>query len=680
MSSSSKPNLPVTNAVNGPPNADLVRERGAASFPVRDLTYLVYGGQERTEHLERIANMVASDPVFRKTDRFFLSRTEQYRRSLEKVRHYKELIAKHNLHSELDQQDLRQAIDEDLPIGLHVGMFIPTIVGQGTDEQQKKWLPLARAYKIIGTYAQTELGHGSFIRGLETVATYDKSTQEFVLNSPTLTATKWWPGALGKTSTHCVVFARLVISDRECGVHPFMVQLRSLENHEPLKGITVGDIGPKFAYETMDNGFLRFDHVRIPRDHMLMRFAQVAADGTYSTPPHSKVSYATMVFMRAYIIGTASSTLAKAVTIAVRYSCVRKQFPLRSGEPEQQILNYQNQQAALFPLLATAYAFHFTGNYIRQMYSDFVRGMRAQDFSVLPEMHATSAGLKSLTTWIASAGIETCRASCGGHGYSKLSGLPSLYANYIPACTYEGDNTVMCFQLARYLLKLYGKAQAKPGLRLPGNVSYLEKSTLLDERCDASTEELWLDPARQLHAYRNRALRLVANCANRLVAEMQKGKDEVLAVEAIKSDMVKVAKAHSYYVVLNNFVNAIEQLRASGTSTPILRVLKTLCDLFALHFIQADLGDFLEYGYLSSLHTEPLHAQIRRLLEAIRPDAVALVDAFNFTDHALGSALGVHNGRVYETLFEWAQQEPLNKTQVAPGYHEYIKPFLLAKM
>lgn len=55
----------------------------------------------------------------------------------------------------------------------------------------------------------------------------------------------------------------------------FIVQLRSLDDHLPLPGITVGDIGMKFgsgAYNSMDNGLLRFDNVRIPRDQMLMRF------------------------------------------------------------------------------------------------------------------------------------------------------------------------------------------------------------------------------------------------------------------------------------------------------------------------------------------------------------------------------------------------------------------------
>lgn len=47
---------------------------------------------------------------------------------------------------------------------------------------------------VIRLFLQTELGHGTFIRGLETTATYDARTVEFVLNSPTLTAYKWWPG------------------------------------------------------------------------------------------------------------------------------------------------------------------------------------------------------------------------------------------------------------------------------------------------------------------------------------------------------------------------------------------------------------------------------------------------------------------------------------------------------
>jgi len=44
-------------------------------------------------------------------------------------------------------------------------------------------------------------------------------------------------------------------------------------------------------------------------------------------------------------------------------------------------------------------------------------------------------------------GIEECRKLCGGHGYLWCSGLPELFAVYVPACTYEGDNVVLQLQV-----------------------------------------------------------------------------------------------------------------------------------------------------------------------------------------------------------------------------------------
>lgn len=62
----------------------------------------------------------------------------------------------------------------------------------------------AQKLAILGSYAQTELGHGSNLTRLETTATYVPEADEFEIHSPTLTSTKWWAGGLGKTSTHAV--------------------------------------------------------------------------------------------------------------------------------------------------------------------------------------------------------------------------------------------------------------------------------------------------------------------------------------------------------------------------------------------------------------------------------------------------------------------------------------------
>ena len=174
-------------------------------------------------------------------------------------------------------------------------MFLHTLETMASDEQQEKFLPLARSFQIIGTYAQTELGHGSNLQRLETEAVFDRATDTFVLNTPTITATKFWPGALGRSTNYALLMAQLYTPDRNhsCGLQMFFVQIRDLNTHEPLpgekfqfnlllkffifvySGVEVGEIGARFAHEAGDNGYLRLTNVRIPRNHMLMKLADV---------------------------------------------------------------------------------------------------------------------------------------------------------------------------------------------------------------------------------------------------------------------------------------------------------------------------------------------------------------------------------------------------------------------
>lgn len=89
-------------------------------------------------------------------------------------------------------------------------------------------MPLAEDYDILGCYAQTELGHGSDVQGLQTTATLDLKTDEFVIHTPTLTATKFWPGEMGRQSNFACIFARLRIPDDDgdvddYGIAPFLV-------------------------------------------------------------------------------------------------------------------------------------------------------------------------------------------------------------------------------------------------------------------------------------------------------------------------------------------------------------------------------------------------------------------------------------------------------------------------
>lgn len=167
-------------------------------------------------------------------------------------------------------------------------------------------------------FTSQELGHGSFLRGLETTATYMPDTEEFDIHSPTITSTKWWIGAAGQTATHAAVYARLIVGGTDRGVHVFIVQLRDMETHAPMRGITVGDCGAKMGRDGIDNGWIRFDHVRIPREQMLMKHSQVSADGVYTKPPRAELAYGALLMGRASMVKDSGDWLKLATTIVVR--------------------------------------------------------------------------------------------------------------------------------------------------------------------------------------------------------------------------------------------------------------------------------------------------------------------------------------------------------------------------
>ena len=106
---------------------------------------------------------------------------------------------------------------------LNYSMFLMSLQNMCNEEQAKKWVPLCRQMRISGCYAQTELGHGSDVSALETTATFDHATDEFVIHTPTIGATKFWPGDIGCFSTHAIVFAKLIIGKNTYGVIPFIV-------------------------------------------------------------------------------------------------------------------------------------------------------------------------------------------------------------------------------------------------------------------------------------------------------------------------------------------------------------------------------------------------------------------------------------------------------------------------
>jgi len=187
----------------------------------------------------RLLRAVEADPLFANTcDDIFADRVTRYRTALARARRVKELQAEMGL-DEAGSLQLRAVAAFDDPTTLHELMFVPNIEALCSPEQQAEWLPRCRDWRVIGCYAQTEVGHGSNVRGIETTATFVPGADAFELHSPTETSTKFWPGSLGKTANHAMVIARLVLSGKDLGPHNFIVPLRDAE-HRPLPGVKLG--------------------------------------------------------------------------------------------------------------------------------------------------------------------------------------------------------------------------------------------------------------------------------------------------------------------------------------------------------------------------------------------------------------------------------------------------------
>jgi acyl-CoA oxidase len=89
--------------------------------------------------------------------------------------------------------------------------------------------------------------------------------------------------------------------------------------------------------------------------------------------------------------------------------------------------------------------------------------------------------------------------------------------------------------------------------------------------------------------------------------------------------------------------------------------------------MEKELGDFLEDGYVTADHSRWVRSAVLQLLDCIRTDAVSLVDARDFSDFKLKSALGRYDGDVYPAILKAALRDPLNHSDPGPGYEQHLK-------
>jgi acyl-CoA oxidase len=532
--------------------------------------------------------------------------------------------------------------------GVQWGLFGGAVENLGTERHHETYVKQIISLELRGCFAMTETGHGSDVQSLETTATYDPKTEEFIVHSPTPTARKDYIGGAAETATMAAVFAQLITTEDgkpvNHGVHCLMVPIRDADGTD-LPGVTTSDCEYKGGLPGVDNGRIVFDHVRVPRENLLNKYGDVAADGTYSSPienPNRRffTMLGTLVRGRITVGGSAGSAARVALDIATRYALQRRQFSAPDEDTEVLIMDYLVHQRRLFPLIARSYALQFAQNELVGKCND-VQTADAPDAEEQRELEARAAGLKAANTWHASQAIQEAREACGGAGYMAENRLIGLRGDTDVFTTFEGDNHVLIQLVAKELLTAYAddirSMSPVEWVRFAANTvgERVMKRTaaeaimqrIVDARQDSEEEGSLFNRGTQVNMFEEREDYLLSSVARRLQGK-SKEMSAFDAFNAVQDHVLHAASAHIDRVVLEAFVAGID----SCEDEEARKLLELVCDLYALSVIEDDKAWYIEHGYLSTGRAKAVTRGINDRCRALRPYAKTLVDGFGIPE------------------------------------------------
>jgi len=155
-------------------------------------------------------------------------------------------------------------------------LFGGTVLKLGTERHHNRYLKGIDDLNDVGCFGLTELGYGNNAVEMETTAEYKDG--QFVVNTPTPLAQKYWITNGAVHAKHVVVFARLLVGGNDEGIHGVLVRIRD-DDLKVMPGVTVEDMGHKMGLNGVDNAKLSFDHVLAPRENLLNALSDVDAKG-----------------------------------------------------------------------------------------------------------------------------------------------------------------------------------------------------------------------------------------------------------------------------------------------------------------------------------------------------------------------------------------------------------------
>lgn len=562
--------------------------------------------------------------------------------------------------------------------GVQWGLFGGAVGNLGTERHQEMVGKLMNL-EALGCFAMTERGHGSDVQQLETTATYDAETQEFIINSPTASAEKWFIGNAARDGRWAAVFAQLIVPDAKNateagdvpaaesgateagddaqtetqGVHCLLVRIRE-DDGSPIDGVRIGDHGHKGGLKGVDNGTISFDNHRVPCEALLNRFADVDEAGNYTSPienPNRRFFTMLGALVRGRVtVGAAAGAAARtALDIAVTYANLRRQFAPDDSLPENRLIEHRWHRLRLIPRVARAYGLQFaTNKLIARVHELDQRGVEPTEYTKEQqadqrEVEAHAAALKAANTAHATDTIQEAREACGGAGYMAENLLTTLKADSDVFTTFEGDNVVMMQLAGKELMTGFAKElgglnpmeMVRFGLDSFGNL--LRRRTAADaliqnlvDTFSDSEETSLFDPAYQINLLSEREDRLMRSLARRLRPARKMDVDEAAkVVDQAQDHLLAVGWAHVDRIIFEAFVEAESKLDSEDAQ----RVLEQVRLVYFLSCIVDNASWYLEQNLLTGTRTKAARAALNDLVDSLGPWSQTLVDAFGIPDH-----------------------------------------------
>ncbi|KAF5306171.1 hypothetical protein FQR65_LT07447 [Abscondita terminalis] len=533
---------------------------------------------------------------------------------------------------------------------INVEMVPSAIKSLGTVQHIKFYKKILNG-EYISSFALTEVGHGSNTKRIQTTATYDKDTQEFVLNTPSFQSAKCWIGNLSKIGTHSAVYAQLITPDGvNHGMHTFIVEVKDLKTHRVHNRIVIADVGEKIELNGIDNSVMIFDQYRIPRENLLNRLHDVLIDGTYITRSEIKNPFAFSLGVlsnsRIAIACLSSGQMCRTITIAIRY-VASKTHP---GNTLVNLLEDPTYQVGLFPHLALSYISKVSTDHLLTLQNRFFLDLTKHGFSEMAEeMHAITSAAKPVLTWLVLNGIRECLYACEECSYLVGSSLGTTRNFFDANCTYEGDNTVLIQQTSNWLLKQWIMKLAGKNINLPlSTIDYInDASTILNETFQTITIQEFIKPRNVLTYYKWLVCHLLKRCHEKQ-EHIKSKKSNFWA----KNESQVFFCRDLVFAYMQAYMIRIAHLAISTVSdVGVKHTLNNLLALFGIWNLQKHVSHFYEGGYAVSItFAQRVEEAILFLCKEVENDAVALVSVIAPPDEFINSTFGHSDGQVNRNI------------------------------